>query len=343
MHTAYDESGSAAAFIVSPALRIDRSSLSVDAAGTLSRFSDFWSAQLGLTTSYFTPAFGPFQGEIEANVNGSMQPDVDGTGVVGGGLRLHWLGEDHGLWLGAQAGRATGGSTWRPTTAGDVGGWIRHGGATAVLQLAPSTVGADLRYLDASAAASVEHGRLELAASIGLRDWHEPVNGGTTAWGTLAGTVWLSDHLALAVAGGSYPADWAQGFTAGKYVSLGVRIATHRPTSRQAISNAIQRTLPPAAQPVVEHFSVQRAPNGEWTLQVTAPAADQVELMGDFTDWQPVPLRRRADGQWSVTLPITPGTHRLNLRVGAGGWGVPPGLPIAMDEFSGAVALLVVE
>jgi len=343
MHTAAGQSDGAAAFTMSPALRVDRPSLSIDAAATLSRFADFWSGQASVATSYFTRAFGPFQGELSTSANSSAQPHADGTGTMSGGLRLHWFSEDRGLWLGAQAGRATDGDAWRSTTAGDAGAWIRFGGATAVLQLAPSVIGTDLRYVDASTAASIEHGRLELAASVGFRDWREPTDAATTGWGTLAGTVWLNDHLALAVAGGSYPADWAQGFAEGKYVSVGVRLATHRPTARQAVANAIQRTLPPASQPVAGAFRAERAPNGEWILEVTAPAADGVELMGDFTDWRPIPLRRRADGQWAVTVPIVPGTHRINLRVGTGPWGVPPGLPISLDEFSSAVALLVID
>jgi 1,4-alpha-glucan branching enzyme len=65
--------------------------------------------------------------------------------------------------------------------------------------------------------------------------------------------------------------------------------------------------------------------------------------MGDFTDWAPAQLATGRRGWWTITLPIPAGTHRMNLRVDGGAWGVPPGLPVLTDEFSGTTALLTVE
>jgi hypothetical protein len=68
-----------------------------------------------------------------------------------------------------------------------------------------------------------------------------------------------------------------------------------------------------------------------------------VELMADFTDWTPVPFAERADGVWELALFISPGVHRVNVRVDGGPWQVPPGLTAARDEFGGEVGLLVVQ
>jgi hypothetical protein len=60
-----------------------------------------------------------------------------------------------------------------------------------------------------------------------------------------------------------------------------------------------------------------------------------VEIMGDFTSWQPVRLARQGDGWWTASLPIPRGTHQMNVRVDGGAWGVPPGLTTVKDEFGG--------
>jgi hypothetical protein len=65
--------------------------------------------------------------------------------------------------------------------------------------------------------------------------------------------------------------------------------------------------------------------------------------MGDFTEWQPVALGRTADNTWMVTLPLSPGTYRMNLRVDGGPWGVPPGATPLADDFGGMVGVLRIE
>jgi hypothetical protein len=65
--------------------------------------------------------------------------------------------------------------------------------------------------------------------------------------------------------------------------------------------------------------------------------------MGDFTDWQPVPLEKKGRNEWRAVIPIPNGTHRMNLRVNQGDWGVPPGIPVLDDDFGGVVGVLIVE
>jgi len=69
-----------------------------------------------------------------------------------------------------------------------------------------------------------------------------------------------------------------------------------------------------------------------------------VEIMADFTDWEPVSLTRTASSEreWSVALPLSAGSHRLAVRIDGGGWVVPPNLPRVADEFGGEVGLLTV-
>jgi 1,4-alpha-glucan branching enzyme len=77
-------------------------------------------------------------------------------------------------------------------------------------------------------------------------------------------------------------------------------------------------------------------------VRVRAPASERVELMADFTDWEPVSLVRTPAGVWEITLPIQPGSHRLNVRLDGGDWVVPTNLARVTDEFGSIVGLLLV-
>jgi 1,4-alpha-glucan branching enzyme len=48
-----------------------------------------------------------------------------------------------------------------------------------------------------------------------------------------------------------------------------------------------------------------------------APAASQVMLVGDFTDWQrhPIGLRKCEDGSWQAEVQLPPGDHHYRFLV----------------------------
>jgi hypothetical protein len=54
-------------------------------------------------------------------------------------------------------------------------------------------------------------------------------------------------------------------------------------------------------------------------------------------------LTNAGDGTWTVTVPVKPGQYQMNLRTDGGRWIVPAGLLPMVDEFGGAVGLLIVE
>jgi hypothetical protein len=64
--------------------------------------------------------------------------------------------------------------------------------------------------------------------------------------------------------------------------------------------------------------------------------------MADFTDWQPISLTRASGGEWRVHLMLTPGVHRLNVRIDGGDWVVPAGARPEPGEFGGAVGVIIV-
>ena len=47
------------------------------------------------------------------------------------------------------------------------------------------------------------------------------------------------------------------------------------------------------------------------TFRLTAPAATEVLLAGDFTRWKEgaIPMRKREDGEWTASVKLPPGTY----------------------------------
>ena len=77
-------------------------------------------------------------------------------------------------------------------------------------------------------------------------------------------------------------------------------------------------------------------------LVVQGPVSDLVEIAGDFSEWQPVPLRQTAAGTWEAILAIPRGVHRINVRVSGGAWIAPTGTTRVRDDYEGEVGIFVV-
>ena len=99
--------------------------------------------------------------------------------------------------------------------------------------------------------------------------------------------------------------------------------------------------LPRGVRPTAAAFQVDDDRGGR-RLRVRVPGARSVELAGDFTNWQPVALRQGDTDEWEVTLPITPGVHRVAIRIDGDSWTTPPGVAAVADEFQGTVGVIVV-
>jgi hypothetical protein len=67
-----------------------------------------------------------------------------------------------------------------------------------------------------------------------------------------------------------------------------------------------------------------------------------VEVMGDFTDWQPIALAPTGDGRYRFAMGLPAGVYRFNVRVDGGPWGVPEGAGRSPDDFGGSVGVVVV-
>jgi len=79
-----------------------------------------------------------------------------------------------------------------------------------------------------------------------------------------------------------------------------------------------------------------------FSVQASAPSVTKVELLGDFTLWEPVPMSAR-EGRWSVTVIVPPGTHHFGFLVD-GVWFLPDDAADTVpDEWGRRSATLVIE
>jgi 1,4-alpha-glucan branching enzyme len=55
----------------------------------------------------------------------------------------------------------------------------------------------------------------------------------------------------------------------------------------------------------------------EQSFAIRAPGATRVQLVGDFTHWQklPINMRKGADGVWRSQVPLEPGTHHYRFLI----------------------------
>jgi hypothetical protein len=352
----YDGFLASGAASMTPALELDGPLYSLVARGTYLVFQSGNQSLQGLVAgSVFTPAAGP---------HGLLRAELSGTaGMSGyqrsdervaryrhalGRARLHLLGANRGAYAGGSLGRTSLGGGPVGVAAAGAGVWRRFGWVSADFSTTATSVGRDTSYLDAELATRWVRGRWDVDATAGFRTLSD--GAGRGAYGEAVAAYWLTPQLALVASGGRYPTDPTRGTVAGRYAALSVRIARRispSPVSSLAYMRPYRLSRSRAAAAAVRRAGIEvlddaRANRGARGLRVRMPGASTVEVMGDFTDWEPVALTQVEDGVWELARPIAPGTYHLNVRADGGAWVVPPGVTAYADDFGGIVALVVV-
>ena len=337
--------------LLTPVARVDYPLFSLTGRGTFSRFeSGNHSTDLVVAASVFTPRLNAWQAELTADggISHYLQSN-NGYGSVG--ARLHRTGARSGFWLGGERVSVTTGTTPDESSRREIGTWARTGPfalSFAVTRTKTREVVSDetgnrtehVAYYDAGAHARWEREWLQLTASLGARAG-DPIIG-ARQWGDVSATMWLNRRLAIVLGHGTYPVDLAQRAPGGRYSALSMRIATRPPALRDALARSVRLPTPSLVRPVVASFDAKRNRDGTVRIRVRAPGASSVELVGDFSDWDPLSLERTVGDTWQIVLPLASGTHRLNIRVDGGEWGVPPGIGTKLDEFGEVVGLLLI-
>jgi hypothetical protein len=344
----YADSIDAAAATLSPSIRIASARASLGAAGSFSELSTgAWTSQAVLGASAFTSSSAAVRGEIAGTAAGSAHEDGTRTGQVEGLGRVHLMRETWGLWAGGGVGRAWDGASGHALVLGDAGVWWHRDAFTAVLSATPTQVNDSVRYVDGGLALRWLLDRAEIGATLGARAGQGLItSSGGTAWGTVAGVLWLTPRLGVVASAGSYPPDLAQGFPNGRFASLAIRLDSH-PRWRHESPASDSRTgdtAPPrdsvtiAEREGLEQF-VFTSSDTERTIRVRAPRASSVELAGDVTNWEPLALTSMGDGWWVITISAPSGIHQVSFRLDGGRWLSPPGTVAVTDEFGGAAGM----
>jgi len=320
----FADSIDATALSIAPTLHAAGDRYTIDVTGALSRLQGAWSNSSALDAALVLARSGRFALDATGIAGGSVHSGGTRTGQLLGGARARVALPNGSVWAGAGAG-LTWDSKWRSLRRVDIGAWRSIGSSAIALTALPTIADDSIRFTDTFLSVSHAAAPWTLAASLGVRAGSQlpslPAN--RKVWGQVAATLAITEGLAMVAGGGTYPVDFAQGFPGGQFLSLGLRI-------RGGVSAPLQAVAAPT--PDLSDFSLRRTRTAV-EFRVRAPRARLVELSADFTQWSNVRLQPVGAGWWTVSLPVAPGTHELNVRVDGGRWMVPPGTVPRRDEF----------
>jgi hypothetical protein len=196
--------------------------------------------------------------------------------------------------------------------------------------LAVGTRLATLSYADFSASWRRDLPGLSFGAVAGIR---AGIDGPTSAdgWATAEGVAWMTPYSAIVAGIGRTLEDAVRGTPRTRFVSLAIRFAA-RPQPSLGKPRARVAGIVVVAEP---------SSDGRQRIEVRGATGERVELMGDFTSWNPVTLEREG-AVWRTEWLVSAGLHRIALRIDNGAWIAPANLPRATDDLGGVVGLITI-
>src|SRR5438128_1565076 len=94
--------------------------------------------------------------------------------------------------------------------------------------------------------------------------------------------------------------------------------------------------------PSVGAFHVPERRGDSVVVRFSFEGAKAVAIAGDWTAWQPVPLRPLAGDEWEGAFLLESGLYHFNVLVDGWDWVVPNGVATVRDGLGGLVAVLLV-
>jgi len=333
-----------AAASVSPTLRYDAANTSLGASANLVLFESGRRIVQGLAAgAWRTPIFDRFLAEISGSAGVNVYEDNPGYGHMLARTRFHVPGESRGFWLGAASGQSFQGSNSSTPIELEIGGWTVVERA-AIGAIATKTWNEEVEYVDIVGSLRWRDVFLEIDGTLGFRGWSD--GGGEGLYGELHARVPIWRQLSVLVSGGRYPSDPVRGVVSANYITAGLRIeafsspASVPPSPLRALFRELERPGRPGIGEA--RLTVHTLLESRYIIRVEAPGARAVELIGDFTDWQPLNMVQTDRNFWELSVSVSPGVHRVNVRLDGGSWIVPGGLRAELDDFGGSVGVLVV-
>jgi len=343
----YDGFLASGAAVLAPALRFEAANYSIGGQASWTLFeSGNQVRQLTAAAAWLGPPRAWWRWEVSGSLGTSKYAGEPAAAHLLAGARLHVFGREGGGWVSATMGASVDGSTdTRIPVELTIAGWRAHQSLAFVGTFTASWLGS-ARHVDLLGAVRWSRGGAEVEGRAGARAWAAQSgaigNPRSGVYGEVAAVVPLLERVALTASGGNYPSDPVRRLLAAKYATAGLRVAFLGRSAAPAMAGALARLeRGHSADGSRARLEVEESgdPRG---VRVMVAGATTVELMADFTDWEPVQLRRVGTAAWETRLPLAPGVYRVNIRVDGGRWSAPAGTRLERGEFGGEVGVLVV-
>jgi hypothetical protein len=331
---------------LAPGVRFDRPHVSLTAHGSAWLSEQQWQAADGSVSGTFTaPTIYGVRAELIGNASRAFSDQSLGADQVDVQTRVNVQFNGHGgVWVGGGVARPWRISEFSLIDVGSGGAWTQLGDVTMTSTVTSVAMRATTasegthqpRYNDLEGSLRWEHGAFELDGQTGYRfGSSEDVAADSRRWSSGNLTVWFTERMALVAGGGRQPANLARGFPARSFGMVGMKLAYW------PIPKGVVPVAPPTAL-LVRSFEVRPGASGTQKIIIRVGGVESVDIMGDFSDWSPLTLVRHGRDLWELSVPLSAGVHRINVRVDGGQWVAPPGLPTMPDGYNGDVGMMVI-
>ena len=306
--------------------------------GTFGAASGFATLEGGVRSAVRGGWSTELAGEL-VSVAGSSSSGDAGTALIGG--RALWRTSGVGTWLRA-SGHASAHASTSLTGGGlDAGARWYFARAQLTAMVTQEWTRAELftgrfrtgftgttpvRYTEGAVALHTEGDRasLDLAASTrrdtDARRLFEQSLNATAAY-------WPRESMAFVFSVTRQLPDWVRRSDAVDAVTVGVRFGQAAPATARSAGFI----------PLVQVSDS----GGARVMRVRVAGARQVEVMGDFTDWEARPLMQRGT-VFERAMTLSSGTHLMLVRIDGGAWRTAANTPAVDDDLGGRAGLLVV-
>jgi hypothetical protein len=260
--------------------------------------------------------------------------------------RQHFVGPTRGSFVGIASGRTTRDGIGSDSWSVDAGLWKRFGmlylsGALThfsssdwpLLYASGVFTSFDderFRLLDKMLTAQVRNGPHDFTLNFIARDGQGDTDARNRTM-TASGTLQLTERVAVLASGGRQLADPLRGLPQADLVTFSARVSFG------------PKPLPVMQRSVIAEAGVVAfaGGGGELVVRVLAVESMLVEVAGDFSDWEPLPMEREGTF-WVARARLHPGKHRVAVRVNLGEWRAPRNLARVRDDYGGEAGLVVV-